>query len=265
MPAYQGGKSRLGRRIHDVILIIEDDLLNHGGDNLPYLEPFVGMGGVMYHFAKDADRELYASDKSEDIILMWQALQKGWKPPTKCSEECYNEMKNATPSADRAFIGSVASWGGNWFHNYRLKYAPKGKNYLLDGYRGLMKMKPAMDNVTFDSPKSYEKYDPEGMLIYCDPPYFGNKLGNHKSLFRTFNHSKFWETMRKWSKDNIVIVSESSAPHDFKKIWSTESSIVTTAGKRSKKYQDNLYVHNSIFQKISEDAKKAINRVITKV
>ena len=53
------------------------------------------------------------------------------------------------------------------------------------------------------------------MLIYCDPPYKdteGYSTGG-------FDHDKFWDTMREWSKDNCVFISEESAPKDFKVVW----------------------------------------------
>jgi DNA adenine methylase len=261
MPTYQGGKARLGRRIHDVIIVVEDDLLDEDEDNLRYLEPFVGMGGVLKHFGKDDDRDMQASDASPDIVMMWQSIQDGWVPPLECSEKCYNTLKHAKPSAERGFIGSVASWGGNWFRKYRLNYQPKNRNYLMEGHRSIMNMKPFMYNVEFISARSYDAFKPDNMLIYCDPPYKGNKLGNSDSLFRTFDHDKFWDLMRKWSKNNIVIVSESTAPKDFKKIWSAMSSISTSTGRRGKKYKDNLYLYKSTYDNLSSSVKREIKSI----
>lgn len=42
---------------------------------------------------------------------MWKKLLKGWKPPLKCSKNKYNRLKKSKKhSAERAFIGTVASW-----------------------------------------------------------------------------------------------------------------------------------------------------------
>ncbi len=35
-----------------------------------------------------------------------------------------------------------------------------------------------------------------------------------------FDHKLFWDTMRKWSKNNYVFISEETAPSDFKSVWS---------------------------------------------
>ena len=60
---------------------------------------------------------------------------------------------------------------------------------------------------------SYDFWNPKGAFIYCDPPY----ADTGQSYFSTkFDSDKFWETVRKWSKNNIVIVSEYKAPDDFK-------------------------------------------------
>ena len=53
------------------------------------------------------------------------------------------------------------------------------------------------------------------MLIYCDPPYkntTGYKVGK-------FNSDLFWNTMREWSKNNYVFISEEEAPDDFEVVW----------------------------------------------
>lgn len=245
MPVYQGGKSRIGRRIHDIINLIETELSDI---KQPYFEPFVGMGGVMKHFGKDDNRNLYATDINADIIMMWKALQKGWKPPRKCSLNKYNKLKKSkSHSSERGFIGVVASWAGIFFQNYRLHYN-KDKDYLGEGYRSLMKILPDIKKVNFLSASSYDEWNVNDHLIYCDPPYKNNNLSN--KLFTNFDSKKFWEDMRKWSEDNIVIISESTAPQDFKKIWCNES--FTSNRYKTKKYNDCLFLHENIFNKISK-------------
>jgi DNA adenine methylase len=249
MTAYQGGKGRLGERIYNVIKLVENDIVK---DNiLPYFEPFVGMGGVMRHFANENDRELYASDLNKDLILMWKALQKGWKPPLSCSLKEYNRLKDSPSSAKRAFIGIVASYGTVFFNGYRLNYTDK-KDYLREGYNSLMKVVPMMKNVDFMKSTSYDEWDPKGYLIYCDPPYINNKLKS--KYFQKFDHNYFWDVMRKWSKNNIVIISETMAPNDFKEIWCAKSNCNTRY--KNKEYKDCLFVHNDIYNKLNPKLKK---------
>lgn len=81
-----------------------------------------------------------------------------------------------------------------------------------------MKIKPLIqqENIHFYN-KSYLDYNPKNMLIYCDPPY---KSTEKYVSTDDLDHVKFWETMRKWSKNNCVFISEQTAPSDFKSIWS---------------------------------------------
>lgn len=255
MTTYQGGKKRIGKKIYEVIDLVEEYF--YGEEKLPYFEPFVGMGGVIRHFGKENDRKLYASDANIDLIIMWKALQRGWKPPLTCSKKRYDELKNSKRhSADRAFIGIVASWGGIFFQNYRLHYN-KDKDFMGEGYRGLMDIKPDIKNVKFLEASSYEEWELDGFLIYCDPPYKGNNLGN--SLFTEFDHDKFWNTMREWSKNNLVIISEWTAPKDFKKIWCVESRSTNTSN--TIKYTDCLYIHESYYKDMDRNILKDIKDI----
>lgn len=262
MTAFQGGKKRLGKRIHDVIKLIEDDLAIklYNNKNLPYFEPFIGMGGVMIHFAEDTidnPRELYACDINQSLILMWKALIKGWNPPLKCSKKYYEKLKNdPKPSPEKAFIGITASYGTIWFNGYRLDYN-KDKNYLGEGYRGLMKAKPLMKKVDFMNSSSYDTWNPKKYLIYCDPPYLNNAL--QSIFFQKFDHEKFWDIMRKWSTNNIVIISESNAPKDFKKIWCAKANCSTRYN--NKEYSDCLYLHNNHYKQLSNKTKKSIKNI----
>lgn len=258
MTIYQGGKQRLGKKIHSIILKVENDIDKQSKTKRDYFEPMIGMAGVMIHFAKEDDRKLNACDANKDLILMWKALQDGWKPPLKCDENSYNKLKKSTKhSATRGFIGIVASWGGNFFHAYRLKYEPIGRDFLKDAYRKLMKILPAMKNVKFLRARSFDKHSPKRMTIYCDPPYKDNRLSN-KEYFNNFDHDKFWNVVRKWSRNNIVIVSEWTAPSDFKKLCKLNSCITNNA-KTSKQIDEYLYVHKSTYDKLSNSVKRSLS------
>ncbi len=255
MTAYQGGKKRIGRRIHDVIALLEEDLW--GEDKLDYFEPFVGMAGVLGHFGKEGDRRIAASDINKDLILMWKAVQRGWNPPIKCSKKHYEELKRSKKhSAERAFIGICASYGCNFFSNYRLHLVNKGNRYLKEGKRGLQEIRPNVKNVKF-SYGEYTDWGPENFLIYCDPPYANNKLG--PDCFKNFDSKKFWDVMRDWGKNNLVVVSESTAPKDFKKVWCTRSTYTNQSG--SKKYPDCLFIHSSWYNNLSATAKRKIRAI----
>jgi site-specific DNA-adenine methylase len=95
MCGYTGGKFLLGKQIFQDICEVEGLWLayHQKSELLPYFEPFLGMGGVMIHFAKEEDnRSLFGCDILEDIIEFWEAVTKqDWHPPPV--EECWTREK----------------------------------------------------------------------------------------------------------------------------------------------------------------------------
>ncbi len=227
MTVYHGGKSRHGKEIADVIKKIydEQDKKTIRG----YIEPFCGMCGVFQHIVSilPSNLKYIASDQHESLILMWKALQNGWKPPKNCSVDRYNKLRYSVPSPERAYVGFVFSFGGQFFcgqhcNAYNVKHIDKSETMCILG-------RTILNRVKF-SKKSYEKYDDNihGYIIYCDPPYsdgtsrYYDDSNNNKVLIK-FDSAKFWEWCRKMSKHNIVIVSEFSAPSDFKTVHTFNS------------------------------------------
>ena len=217
MTSYQGGKRRLGKKIYEAIVNYE---AKNSNNKLDYFEPFCGMCGVLKHFTLENNRNIYACDLNKDIILMWKAVQQGWIPPSSCSKLKYNKLKNSPiPSAERGFIGTTCSFSGIFFKGgYRSK--SQNYNFCKSGKKGVLELGKALHNTKFLNAQSYDSFEPSGMLIYCDPPYLSNKINSQ--LFQNFDHEKFWNIMRKWSKNNLVVISERTAPKDFKCIWNTD-------------------------------------------
>lgn len=230
MCTYQGGKQKLGKQIHDVIQSISEEL---NMEDVPYFEPFVGMAGVLIHFAKDNKREIYACDYNPNIILMWQELQNGWIPHTKYSKEEYLKLKEQKyPSPSKGFVGSVCSFGGIFFGGYRAKCGIYDS--IKRGSEKLVENSKIMKNVEFVNPSSYDEFSPEGMVIYCDPPYINNGYTIHNKYFN-FDHKHFWDVMRLWSKKNLVFISEYTAPKDFICVWKKTYLAGTNGTKGSHK------------------------------
>lgn len=201
---YQGGKSDIGKQIADIIN-------QHESQN--YYEPFVGAGSVLAEVKK---QNRTASDVSEDLIMMWKALQSGWDPPRTITEEQYNSLRNSDPSALRGFAGYGSSWGGKWFGGYARD--PKGgQNYADAGRTTLLEKKPNIVDVNFIC-SDYKNLDIQpGSVVYCDPPYA--KTAEYEKA-GSFNHREFWDWVRKISGQSKVFVSELNAPEDFKVVWS---------------------------------------------
>jgi DNA adenine methylase len=240
--AYQGGKARLGKRIYEALLKVEDALAPN--QTLDYFEPFVGFGGVIAHFgaAADPERDLYACDANPDIIQMWKAVQRGWRPDGKCSVEKYEQLRESKTSPERTLYGHTCGFGGNFFAGF------VGEKYAAQGARRIAKLTPYFKDVHFLSARSYDKFKPRGLLIYCDPPYLNNQL-RHNPFFQNFDHDKFWDTMRRWSKHNIVVVSEYAAPDDFESIWEIERNSFVNNAQRNRndfKNVEKLFIYKDL-------------------
>lgn len=194
---YLGGKNRIGKKIATYLEAIRGDR--------EYLEPFVGGAWVL----QEISGRRTASDSNEALITMYLALQDGWIPPEEVSESMYAEYKLKQDATDpmTAFIGIGCSFGGKWFGGY----ARSGdRDYCHNARNSLIKQLPKIKDVLFKY-RDYHNWIPYNCLVYCDPPYEGTT--GYKDKFDT---ASFWETMRKWSENNIVIVSEYKAPTDFK-------------------------------------------------
>jgi len=262
MTVYQGGKKRLGKKIFQRIRELEDayvcELLNDLELNLtklPYLEPFVGMCGVARYFAAEKDRTVTLGDSNKDLVCMWQSVQEGsWTPPSKCSREYYDFLKDNLLSghnvdkktqADRVFLGCAASYGGNYFSGgFRLNSAAQAKrDYLGEGARSIQALRPSLiqGNTSFKA-QDYTEWSPHNSLVYCDPPYLDNKLG--PKCFRDFDHTKFWNVVRHWSKDNLVLVSERTAPQDFISVWNAKSTL--TVSRKGHSNTEHLFLYTTV-------------------
>lgn len=259
--SYQGGKQKLGKRIYEVLDTIEEYI--EGDNKLPYLEPFVGFCGVMKHFGEEGDRKLTGNDVNKDVIAMWKATQSGWKPPISCSKSRYEELKNSKRvSADRGFIGVACSYSGIFFVGYRGIQNFKTKNgdnpvsSAAMTSRSVNKIAKTVKNVKFKT-GMYQDLNPTGMLIYCDPPYLSNDY--QQSGFFHFDHEEFWGIMRKWSKNNIVVISEYKAPKDFKVIWSSKLAVLHH-GKTNMKIE-KLFVHENLYKELDSSIKREIKRI----
>ena len=177
MTVYHGGKFKHGKQIAEIIKNIYDqqDKQTIRG----YVEPFCGMCGVYRHIVQILPRHLkyLASDQHDSLILMWKALQDGWKPPNNCSISRYKKLKYSSPSPEKAYVGFTYSYGGQFFagqhQQTRNKYVPDKSETISTLAREIL------NRVKF-SKQSYEKYDDiYGYIIYCDPPYAKRSIYYH--------------------------------------------------------------------------------------
>lgn len=188
----------------------------------------------------DEPRLRFASDANLDMIAMWKALQRGWNPPTRCSQRIWDAAKKSRgPSAERGFIGAFCSFGGQFFSGYAGKY-DADTNYARQAAKSLDKFRDKVQDVEYWGGSFFDlPYEPRGMIIYLDPPYMASKKAKPNKLFAVFDTDKFWKRAQELAKRNLVFVSEESAPKGWKVVWSKDYRRgAANQHKFTKKYTD---------------------------
>lgn len=268
---YLGGKQRLGKYISP---ILQELWLKHKKEYKldGYLEPFCGSLGVFKHMTKlEEAKTIVANDYHPDLIQLFKEVQLDkFKYPKSITEKQHKDAKKLkSPSSLKAFIGFGMSFGGRYFGVYSQKYlGAKKEDFCKEMVNSLKRLEPLIqkNNVKFTN-KKYQKLNPKNKLIYCDPPYantrFPIKYRTDTKYYDTFDNNEFWDIMREWSKNNIVIISELNAPSDFKVIWkmkkyrsAAQSKKTRFKNKNNKKDKnktkkniykiEKLFVHKSI-------------------
>jgi site-specific DNA-adenine methylase len=227
MTAYHGGKQRLGKQLAEIIVDTSLDIADDEDfDIIGYCEPFCGMLGVYQHIPDMFEEEGYndlkylAGDGNGSVIKMWQAAQKGWKPPTTCSEKKFFDLKYSKgDSAEKGYIGHQYSFGGQWFKGYSPKFG-NNKN-SSKASKNVSQISYELNCVKFNC-GSYEQYSNlKGFVIYCDPPY----SNSHCKYTIDFDSKNFWDWCKEMSKYNIIFVSNYTAPSGVKTIFKTNYKI----------------------------------------
>lgn len=201
---YLGGKFKVAKEISAVI---------NKSDGNVYLEPFMGSCWVT---AKIDLQHRIAGDLHDEVVELYHSVQNGWIPPETLSKTEYdhiraNRCSGIYPKNLIAFAAFGCAFAGSCWRKYA------GEEYAAKAKRSILKKAPSLQNVTYFS-SDYRDLNPNGCVIYCDPPYadvsYGyritGKIGNG-----SFDTTEFWEIMNKWSESNLVYVSEYKAPADY--------------------------------------------------
>lgn len=245
---YLGAKHLIGNEISSFLYnIVSPDIVDG------YFEPFCGSLGVFKQMIKYNYKKYIASDLQPDIILMWKKLQDNrLKLPETFNEELWKQLKKSeSPNALKAVAGFGMSFGGKYFSGYIQKYAKdSNRDFYKEFKNSLNKIQKIIQkpNIKFYN-KSYDSWNPNNMLIYCDPPY-KNTTGYDTG---DFDHVNFWETMRKWSKNNYVFISEETAPKDFIVIWTKNKCRTINSETRYYKIEKiYVYKHGLAYNKLNK-------------
>ena len=232
---YMGSKSRITK---DIVPIIQKYI--NDNEITSYIEPFCGGANVI---DKIKCKNRIASDINLYLIALLKRVQNKEELYDDVPKELYDKVRASYNNKDNSFenweygnIGFLASYNGRFFDG---GYAKSGYENLKNGsqrYRDYYN--EAKNNILSQNLQGiifinddYRNLEANNSVIYCDPPY-ENQKQYANSLH--FDYDEFWNYMRRWSKNNIVIISELNAPEDFECIWekSVSRSIKSTDKSR---------------------------------
>lgn len=203
---YMGGKHRIRKQIATT-------LFPYTMQHKYYIEPFVGGFNITWALMEmGINIPVAALDISQPLISMYKAVQTGWAAPTALTrDEYYNAMELPDTDPLKGFAGYLCSFGGKYFGGYA--QATNKQNYVLNGHRAIEKRRKYIERAVFRCSDYRKLTTLSDTLIYCDPPYI-NMTGYKYN--KGFDHTIFWNWVREMSRNNTVIVSEYTAPDDFK-------------------------------------------------
>lgn len=228
MTNYHGGKQKIGKELSTLIYDISTQFCF---EPKGYCEPFCGMLGVFQYIPKlfGDNIDYIASDINGSVIEMWKKAKNGWIPPINCDKDIFNNLKKSTSSSEeKGFIGHACSFRNIYFGSYASHTRAVEK--VKESSKNVVNIANNLKNVNFLHGDYTEYKHLKNYIIYCDPPYeISEKRYYTEDLkINKFDALKFWDFCRYVGENNIVIVSEYSAPNDIQ--------LVKNIGR------DNIYI-----------------------
>lgn len=223
---YHGGKKRIGDKLATFIF---EETQRRKYTPLGYCEPFCGMLGVYGHILPLFNNvpsclTFLASDLNKSLILMWQALQKNWIPPTKhLTPTRFFKMKQTNvSSALKGYYGHFYGYMGKYFVTYDTAVTPKS---AILGSKRMVNMGKKITKISFShGPYSIQSHL-KNYVLYLDSPYieYSQYYQEGAKPQPKLNFPEFWDWCRLMAKTNLVFISAYSAPADFKVVFEIKS------------------------------------------
>lgn len=243
---YMGSKNRLAKELVPIIQKYIDD------NNIEnYLEPFVGGANII---DKIKCKNKYGSDNNKYLIELLKRVQSKEPLYEEVTKELYSKARNEfNNNKIESFedwqignIGFLASFNGRFFDGgyaksgyEKTKNGKRFRNYYEESKRNILNQSKNLYGIVFKNCDFRDIKEVSNFVIYCDPPYKNTK--KYKNA-ENFNYFEFWNIIRKWSKQNIVLVSELEAPNDFKCIWEQEVNRSIKPNDK-KKVTEKLFIY----------------------
>ena len=238
---YQGGKSRIAKRIANII-----DSCSTGGC---FVSLFCGTCSIESKLSVSFGK-MILNDKHKYLIDLLVGVQNGYELPEFISEEQYKYIRKHKDEDNilTGFVGFGCSFGGKWFGGYARNKT--NTNYALQSKKSLLKDMSTLQAACFTCQDYKDVKLPEGCVIYADPPYNNTTgYGNEK-----FDSSEFWEYAREASKEHLMFISEQEAPDDFVVIWECPFTRTLDKNKQNQfKVTEKLFIHKNWLKQLNND------------
>lgn len=230
---YLGSKRRIAWKILPIII-------SYCTTETTWVEPFVG-GGNMIDKVPNTFTRIGADINPHVIAALTAVRDFPEKLPTDVTEEYYRSLHHTEPDPITSWIRFTCSFGAMFENGYARgdtqNYANEARNSALRQTHNLQDIELICC--------SYEQFsDLKNCIIYCDPPY--ENTAKYKTT-ESFDRIKFWEWCRTMSKNNLVFVSEYTAPEDFECVWSGKSKTHFSSQRTETKHViEKLFTLNKI-------------------
>lgn len=207
-----GSKNRIAKHILPIML----KYANERNFKI-WVEPFVGGANMIDKVPNDFQRIGFDLNP-HTIQALIDIRDCPNELPEEVSEEKYKNVKgNDEPCKIDSWVRFVCSFGGKFDNGYAKNN--DGRNYAKVGKSNALKQSLLLQNVIFNH-GDYSALYGSNAVVYCDPPY-ANTTGYKTGAF---DHGTFWKWCKETAKNNLVFVSEYTAPNDpnIIEIWRGE-------------------------------------------
>jgi DNA adenine methylase len=246
---YFGSKSRIAKQIIPII----QEYIDKGNFDT-YIEPFCGGANVI---DKIDCKNKIGYDLNKYLIALLNYVKDGGELYSSVDKDLYDKARTAFYNDDNSTftdwqignIGFLASYNGRFYDGgyakpvyEKTKKGTRYRDYYKEGKDNLLNQAPDLKDVKFINKDYKDIILPDDCLVYCDPPY-----KNTKKFYidKNFDYDAFWNKIREWSKDHIVLVSEQEAPNDFVSIW--EKDVNRSINVNNKfSATENMFIHKSL-------------------
>lgn len=212
---WLGGKRNLAKRLGRLIAAVDHDL---------YAEAFVGMGGVFFRRRLAPQAEVI-NDFSGEVANLFRILQRHYPQFMDClrfqltSRREFDRLSRVDPGTltdlERAarflYLQRTAFGGKVRGQSFGVSLAGRARFDVGSLAALLEAVHERLSGVTIENLSFSEfvpRYDREGALFYCDPPYFGCETDYGKDLFSRSDFQVLADLMRDLRGKMIVSIND---------------------------------------------------------